>query len=205
MLDYRTTLGNFTGLIRHNCPVYGVLALPQIFPKTVGEASSSFATVFSCFASIPFLLLILLHALIGYMELGVDSMITKLMENLLPRSVVILVYTSMLMFVLRFFAGPIVHRINPIGLLFSSSLIAVAGLLWLSSPIQSVLVIFAAATLYSFGKAFLWPTMLGVAGERYPQSGSVAMGALGAAGMLSVGLIGNRGLALNRVIPCRRT
>jgi len=94
------------------------------------------------------------------------------------------------MFVLRFFAGPIVHKINPIGLLFASSLIAVVGLLWLASPIQSVAIIFVAATFYSFGKAFLWPTMLGVAGERYPQCGSIAMGALGAAGMLSVGLIG---------------
>jgi hypothetical protein len=49
--------------------------------------------------------------------------------------------------------------------------------------------IFVAATFYSFGKAFLWPTMLGVAGERYPQSGSVAMGALGAAGMICVGQV----------------
>jgi hypothetical protein len=49
--------------------------------------------------------------------------------------------------------------------------------------------IFVAATFYSLGKAFLWPTMLGVAGERYPKSGSVAMGALGAAGMLTVGQI----------------
>ena len=48
-------------------------------------------------------------------------------------------------------------------------------LLWLGSPIQSVFMIFVAATFYSFGKAFLWPTMLGVAGERI-RSGSVAMG-----------------------------
>ena len=170
--------------------LYGVLAFPQPFPNTVGESSGNFATVFSCFASLPFLLLIGLHALIGYMELGVDSWMTKLMENLLPNSVIILVYTSMLMFILRFFAGPIVHKINPIGLLLASSIIAVVGLLWLASPIQSVAIIFLAATFYSFGKAFLWPTMLGVAGERYPQCGSVAMGALGAAGMLTVGLMG---------------
>jgi hypothetical protein len=123
------------------------------------------------------------------MELGVDSWMTKLMENLLPNSILILVYTSLLMFVLRFFAGPIVHKVNPIGLLFGSSIIACLGLLWLGSPIQSVFMIFVAATFYSFGKAFLWPTMLGVAGERYPQSGSVAMGALGAAGMICVGQI----------------
>ena len=169
---------------------YGVMILPEKFPNTVGESSGNFATVFSCFASIPFLILIVLHALIGYMELGVDSWMTKLMENLLPNSIIILVYTSLLMFVLRFFAGPIVHKINPIGLLFASSVIACLGLLWLGSPTQSVLMIFVAATFYSLGKAFLWPTMLGVAGERYPQSGSVAMGALGAAGMLCVGQIG---------------
>lgn len=168
---------------------YGVLALPEKFPESVGESSGNYATVFSCFLSLPFLLLLVLHGLIGYMELGVDSWMTKLMENLLPNSILILVYTSALMFILRFFAGPIVHKINPIGLLLASSVIACLGLLWLGSPIESVLMIFVAATFYSFGKAFLWPTMLGVAGERWPQSGSVAMGALGAVGMLTVGLI----------------
>ena len=168
---------------------YGIMVLPEKFPETVGESSGNFATVFSCFVSIPFLVLIVLHGLVGYMELGVDSWMTKLMENLLPNSILILVYTSLLMFILRFFAGPIVHKVNPIGLLFGSSIIACLGLLWLGSPIQSVFMIFVAATFYSFGKAFLWPTMLGVAGERYPQSGSVAMGALGAAGMICVGQI----------------
>ena len=170
--------------------LYGVLALPSKFPDTVGEKAANFGTVFSCFASLPFLLLIVLHALIGYMELGVDSWMTKLMENLLPNAVLILVYTSALMFILRFFAGPIVHKVNPIGLLLASSVIAFLGLLWLGSPIKSIGMMFVAATFYSFGKAFLWPTMLGVAGERYPQSGSIAMGALGAAGMLTVGQIG---------------
>ncbi|MEP3481394.1 MAG: MFS transporter [Fuerstiella sp.] len=169
--------------------VYGVLALPQKFPATVGEKSSDFGTLFSCFASLPFLVLLVLHGLIGYMELGVDSWMTKLMENLLPNAVLVLVYTSALMFILRFFAGPIVHRVNPIGLLFGSSVIAALGLVWLSQPIDSLVLIFVAATFYSLGKAFLWPTMLGVAGERYPQSGSIAMGALGAVGMITVGQI----------------
>lgn len=169
---------------------YGILALPEKFPETMGESSrEGFSVVFACFASVPFLLLIVLHGLIGYMELGVDSWMAKLMENLMPNAIVVLVYTSALMFILRFFAGPIVHRLNPIGLLFASSIIACLGLLWLGSPIQTVGVIFVAATFYSFGKAFLWPTMLGVVGERYPKSGSVAMGALGAAGMLTVGQI----------------
>jgi len=185
-LPWTITLASFAFVVL----IYGILVIPIAFPSTVGESSGSFATIFSCFVSLPFLFLIVLHGLIAYLELGVDSWMTKLMENLLPNSIVILIYTSMLMFVLRFFAGPIVHKINPIGLLLASSLIAIVGLLWLASPIQSVAIIFVAATFYSFGKAFLWPTMLGVVGERYPQCGSIAMGALGAAGMLSVGFIG---------------
>jgi len=170
---------------------YGVIALPQKFPATAAAAGGGdFAKVFSCFASLPFLLLIVMHGLIGYMELGVDSWMAKLMENLLPNAIIVLVYTSALMFVLRFFAGPIVHRINPIGLLLGSSVIACLGLLWLGQPLEGVFMVFVAATFYSFGKAFLWPTMLAVAGERWPQCGSVAMGALGAAGMITVGQIG---------------
>lgn len=170
-----------------------LIVVGQKFPETVSEGGKqSFDVLFSCFLSAPFLLLIVLHGLIGYMELGVDSWQTRLMENLVENSVTVLIYTSCLMFVLRFFAGPIVHRINPIGLLFASSVIAICGLLWLGTEIKSVAMIFAAATLYSFGKAFLWPTMLAVAGERYPQSGAVAMGALGAAGMITVGFVGGR-------------
>ena len=168
-----------------------LMIIKQEFPPTVSASGkSSFGVLFSCFLSIPFIVLIVLHALIGYMELGVDSWTTRLMENLIDNSVTILIYTSLLMFILRFFAGPIVHKLNPIGLLTLSSVIAVFGLLWLSQEITSVFMIFAAATLYSLGKAFLWPTMLAVAGERYPQSGAIAMCALGAAGMISVGFVG---------------
>tara|TARA_B110000438_G_scaffold160880_1_gene154142 strand:+ start:87 stop:1811 length:1725 start_codon:yes stop_codon:yes gene_type:complete len=167
------------------------IILKQQFPDTVASKSNaSIGVLFSCFLSIPFLVLIVAHALIGYMELGVDSWQTRLMERLVDNSVTVLIYTSLLMFVLRFFAGPIVHRINPIGLLLISSFFAIIGLLWLGSEIESVAIIFAAATVYSLGKAFLWPTMLAIAGERYPQSGAIAMSTLGAAGMISVGFIG---------------
>ncbi len=170
---------------------YGVLALPEKFPKTVLATHGNFAKTFACFLSVPFLLLIVIHAMVGYMELGMDSWIPKLMENVLPNAIVILVYTSALMFILRFFAGPLVHRLNPIGLLFVCAVICCIGLVWLSRDISTVFAVFAAVTFYSLGKAFLWPTMLAVAGERYPASGAIAMGALGAAGMLTVGLIGN--------------
>ena len=93
------------------------------------------------------------------------------------------------MFILRFFAGPIVERINPVGLLFISAILGCAGLYLLGS-VDTGIMILAAATIYGLGKTFLWPTMLGVVGERFPQGGALVMGAMGGVGMLSAGLLG---------------
>ncbi len=147
-----------------------------------------------------FILLMLIMIPLATTELGTDSWITPLMEgemNKLGRSLGmggelsggwILVYTSLIMLVLRFFAGPIVHRLTPLGLLATASVIAGGGLLFLS--VSTGAAIFAAATLYGLGKAFFWPTMLGVAAEQFPKGGALTLNTLGGLGMLAVGVLG---------------
>ena len=54
--------------------------------------------------------------------------------------------------------------------------------------------ILVAATIYGVGKTFLWPTMLGVVGERFSQRRRLTMGAMGGVGMLSAGLLGGPGI-----------
>ncbi|MCG8449617.1 MAG: MFS transporter [Pirellulales bacterium] len=124
-------------------------------------------------------------------EIGTDGWITGIMEGALKdiHSGWILVYTSSIMMVLRFFAGPIVHRLSPLGLLCVSCILAIAGLYWLSSA-ATVAMIFVASTLYGFGKTFFWPTMLGVAAEQTPKGGALTLNALGGIGMLAVGTLG---------------
>ncbi|MBI3864599.1 MAG: MFS transporter [Planctomycetia bacterium] len=174
---------------------YGFVIAKEKFPISEARAAGvSFGTMLAEFASPILLLLLLLHALVGYVELGTDSWITNIMNAVVPGNAILLfIYTSGLMFVLRFFAGPIVERINPVGLLFVSSILGCIGLTWLGSIElgSSIVVAFAAATTYGLGKTFLWPTMLGIAGERFPKGGALTMGAMGACGMLSAGLIGN--------------
>jgi hypothetical protein len=51
-----------------------------------------------------------------------------------------------------------------------------------------------AATVYGIGKTFLWPTMLAVVSEQFPKGGAITIGAAGAAGMLSAGLLGGPGI-----------
>jgi hypothetical protein len=118
------------------------------------------------------------------------------MEDFIPNSVLLLVYTAGLMFVLRFFAGPIVERINPLGLLFVSSVLGCLGLFMMgrSLGVASFAGVLVAATIYGVGKTFLWPTMLGVVGERFPKGGALAMGAMGGIGMLSAGMLGSPGI-----------
>ena len=146
------------------------------------------------FAAPMLLFLLVLHVCIGYVELGTDSWIVNIMDTVLGgKGLFILLYTSILMFVLRFFAGPIVHRINPLGLLFVSSAVAAIGLYSLGSLAGAVTVMIA-ATIYGAGKAFFWPTMLAVVSERFPRGGALTLGAVGGVGMLSAGLLGGPGI-----------
>jgi hypothetical protein len=93
--------------------------------------------------------------------------------------------------VLRFFAGPIVHKLSPIGLLIISSVLAIVGLFALSKTGSSgLVVIFAAATLYGVGKTFFWPTMLGVTAEQCPKGGALTLNAISGIGMIAVGVLG---------------
>jgi MFS family permease len=99
--------------------------------------------------------------------------------------ILLLVYVSALMFVMRHFAGPLVHRLSPIGLLWCSCLLASLGLVSLSvanSPVMGIL----AATVWGTGVCYMWPTMLATASERFPRGGALLMGLMGTAGTLSI-------------------
>ena len=97
--------------------------------------------------------------------------------------ILVLVYVSALMFVMRHFAGRIVQHISPVGLLWFSSLIAAAGL-YLLSVVDSPATVFLAATVWGIGVCYMYPTMVASVSERYPRGGAFVMGIMGfAAGM----------------------
>ncbi|HLN29297.1 MAG TPA: MFS transporter [Gemmataceae bacterium] len=138
--------------------------------------------------------LYVIHAMVGYVELGTDNWIQdigKVVLNNRIASNAAFMWTNILMFILRFFAGPIVHKISPVGLLFCSAVVGTGGLLLLGLPMMSTIPLwFVAVTIYGIGKTFYWPTMLGVISERFPRGGALALGFSGGVGMLSAGLLG---------------
>src|SRR5207237_5647322 len=98
----------------------------------------------------------------------------------------VLVYTSVMMFVLRQFAGPIAHRLSPVGMLTGSAILSCVGLFLLSFA-NSIVTAFGFATIYGLGIAYFWPTMLGVAAERFPKGGALILALMGTAGNISIG------------------
>lgn len=126
-------------------------------------------------------------------ELGTDGAITGIMEEPLKAEDIsplwVLIYTSAIMCVLRFFAGPIVKALTPLGLLATCATLAIAGLYTLSIT-TTFFTIFAAATLYGIGKTFFWPTTLGVVSEQFPRGGALTLNAIAGIGMLTVGIVG---------------
>jgi MFS family permease len=175
--------------------LYGLLMFRRPFPVSeVKAAGVPFAATLKEFASPILISLLLLHAMVGYVELGTDSWIANLMTNIAGmKGILLLVYTSSIMFVLRFTAGPIVHRISPLGLLFACAVLAMFGLFWLGNSTAGMAV-FLAATVYGLGKTFFWPTMLAVVSERFPKGGALTLGAVGAAGVFSAGFLGTPGI-----------
>jgi predicted MFS family arabinose efflux permease len=99
--------------------------------------------------------------------------------------ILVLVYVSAIMFVMRHFAGALSHRFSDMGLLLMCTIPAAVGLYLLSianSPITAML----AATVWAFGVCFMWPTMLAAVARRYPRSGPWGIGLVGFAGALAI-------------------
>ncbi len=146
------------------------------------------------------LLLLVLIAMQGFVELGANSCVNHITTALLPvrnAGLLLLLSTSGLIFALRFCAGPIVRKISPLGLLFLSALLASVGLMLLGRAHSALLCLLAAA-LYALGTTFAWPTLLAVASGRFPNGGAITLGAMGGVGMLCAGLLGAPGIAFNQ-------
>ena len=137
------------------------------------------------------------HALVGAVELGTDGWIQNISGNILTplQGNILFVFTSAIMFSLRFCADFIERRmgLSPVGILLTCAILACLGLN-LASGIAAFGGALGALAVYAVGKTFFWPTMLAVASDRFPRTGAVAISMLGGIGMMSAGLIGSPGL-----------
>lgn len=167
--------------------IYGAMLIGTKFPPTERRAAGVSAAEMWREAVRPlFIVWFLCMFLTASAELApgqwVQSALTRTCHM---QGILLLVYVSMLMFVMRHFAGPLAHKFSPVGLMWLSSVFAGAGLLMLSfanSPVTG----FMGATIWGIGVCYMWPTMLGVTSERFPKGGALLLGIMGSAGNFSV-------------------
>ena len=154
-----------------------------------------FAAVTKSFGRLLLAFIIIIMMPQAITELGINGWISSLMENPMKahgyNSAWVLVYTSAIMMVLRLCAGPLIHKLSPLGLLAACAALAAVGLLALSKTAgASMGIIFAAATIFGVGTSFFWPTILGLTSEQCPRGGALTLNAVGGIGMLAVGILG---------------
>jgi len=167
--------------------IFGLLALLTPFPRSERAAAGVSGT--AMFAQLPrplFIIFFCCMFLTAAAELAPGQWVDfALSRTVGMRGIWLQVYVSCLMFAMRNFAGTLAHRLSPVGVLWSSCLIAAVGLVALAkadSPVTGLL----AATIWGTGVCFLWPTMLAAASERFPKGGALLMGLMGTAGTTSI-------------------
>ncbi len=170
--------------------VFGLLAASLRFPSTERTAAGiSDGDMFKELGKPLFIVMWLCMFLTASSELAPNQWVSFALSNAIHmNAIVILGYVSALMFAGRHFAGPLAHKLSPIGLLWVSVVLATIGLFLLghaNSPVTA----FVAATVWGLGVCFMWPTMLATTSERFPKGGSLLMGLMGAAGMGAIFLV----------------
>lgn len=121
-------------------------------------------------------------------ELGTNQWINSLLGKTGIDPMIVLVVITGIMAVGRFFAGPLIHRLNPGGVLLGSAIISFVGLYLLSIASGAGFTMFA-AIVFAIGVCYFWPTMLGFVAEYIPNSGALGLSIMGGAGMVATSMI----------------
>jgi MFS family permease len=165
--------------------IYGFLFSRLDFPKTE-RVSSGYSTsdMYKAVLSPLFIFMFLCMFGTAITELFTGQWIGLLLKNVTDNAILLLTLTTGIMVIGRGFAGPVVHRLAPQGVLLISAVFAAIGLYMLSTFTGNS--VFFAAIIFGIGVCYFWPTMIGFVAENIPKSGALGLNLMGGAGMFAV-------------------
>ena len=165
--------------------IYGVMTLKQQFPEIERIKGSTRDNVKALFSPL-FIFMAICMTLTTTAELGTQQWIERILGSSGASPMLIMALITGLMAVGRYFAGPVIHRLNPVGVLLFSAIVATAGIYAMSIATGSM--VYFSAILFAIGVMYFWPTMVGFVAENIPESGALGMSMIGAAGMFALSL-----------------
>lgn len=169
--------------------IYGIMFFGEKFPVTerVQMGISNKKMFKSVLLNPLFLFMMLCMFLTAASELGTTQRIESLLKSSVAAPLLVLAFINGIMALGRLFAGQVVHKLSPSGMLLYSAIFTFIGL-WLLT-VTSGGMIFVAAAVFAVGVTFFWPTMLGFVAEYMPETGALGLSIMGGAGMFSVSIV----------------
>jgi MFS family permease len=167
--------------------IYGYLFSKLSFPVTERvSAGVSTGEMYRALLNPLFIFMIILMFGTAITELFTGQWIDVLLRNVSDNAILLLTIETGVMVIGRGFAGPIVHRFSPSGVLLISAILSAIGLYMLGHTTGNML--FAGAIIFGMGVCYFWPTMLGFVAENLPKTGAVGLNLMGGAGMFAVSI-----------------
>lgn len=165
--------------------IYGFLVFTQKFPQNENIESNTSANI-KALANPLFLFMMVCMTLTATSEFIPQQWIETILGSSGASPMLVLALVTGIMALGRFFAGPIIHRLNPVGVLLMSSIITASAIYFMS--VADGTMIYVAAALFALGVCYFWPTMIGFISEYTSKTGALGMSLVGGAGMFATSM-----------------
>jgi len=165
--------------------IYGWMIFTTQFPESKHIETSTGTNIRALFTPL-YLFMAFCMTLTATSELGTQQWVGRILSESGASPMIILALGTGLMAVGRQFAGPIVHRLHPTGVLFASAILSTIGLFLLSRATGGM--VYFATIVFALGVCYFWPTMIGFVSEYLPKTGALGMSLMGGAGMFAVSI-----------------
>lgn len=167
--------------------IYGYLFFGQKFPEAgkniVISTKSNFKAMFT---SPIYIFMLVCMALTATTELGTQSWVEKILGNAGAQPLLVLALVTGIMAVGRYFAGPIIKKLDITGVLLASAIITTIAIVLMS--MVSGPMIYVTAVLFAIGVCYFWPNMISFVATYLPKTGALGMSAIGGVGMIGLSI-----------------
>lgn len=165
--------------------IYGYLVFSQKFPEGENIESNTSHNI-KALANPLYIFILLCMSLTAVSEFIPQQWVEKILGSSGASPMLVLALVTGIMALGRFFAGPIVHKINPIGVLWMSAITTTVAIYLMS--IADGALIYGAAALFALGVCYFWPTMIGFISEYTSKTGALGMSLVGGMGMFATSI-----------------
>lgn len=165
--------------------IYGYLIFTLKFPKSENIESDTSANI-KALANPLYIFILICMTLTAVSEFIPQQWIETILGSSGASPMLVLALVTGIMALGRFFAGPIVHKLNPIGVLLMSAVVTALAIYFMS--IADGAMIYVAAAVFAAGVCYFWPTMIGFVSEYASKTGALGMSLVGGAGMFATSM-----------------